>query len=84
MKIVSTYSSWTRNRITPDLRAEIADEGPGEVRYGPAMGKDRGWVRCDITVEGTHVSAVGADPAKAFDAAIRELRTAPRIVGLLS
>lgn len=81
MRIVDTYSSWTRNRITPELRIAITDEGPGEVRYGPAVGKPLGWVGCTVSFGEQSGHGVGADPTRAFDAALRDLR-APRTVSV--
>lgn len=68
-------SSWIRNRITPELRVAIADEGPGEARFGLPVGKPRGWVSCSVTDGERSGSGVGADPTRAFDAAIQDMRT---------
>lgn len=81
MVIVSTYSSWTRNRIGPDLRDLIRNAGEGEVRYHAAVGKPRGWVGCEVrSPEGRGV-ATGHDPHAAFTAALANVRP---IVSLLS
>lgn len=73
MTITKTYSSWTRNRLTPELRDRIRDAGPGEVEFMAAIGKPVGWVGCRITADDGSAWAVGPDPARAFDNAVIEL-----------
>lgn len=82
MTIKDTYSSWTRNRLTPALRERIASAGDGEVRYGPAVGWPRGYVSCRIYRDGEVAGVgVGASPEGAFHAALAGL---PRIVSVLT
>lgn len=70
MNIANTYSSWTRNRLTPAVRAEIREAGEGTVDFMAAVGKPAGWVGCRITTpEGDVKVGVGADPRAAFIAA---------------
>lgn len=81
MQLVATYSSWTRNRIGPDLRDAIRNAGEGEVRYHAAIGKPRGWVGCEVRTPDGRGDAAGRDPQAAFTAAVASVRP---IVSLLS
>lgn len=75
MTITRTYSSWTRNRLTPEIRERIREAGPGEVEFHPAMGKPLGWVGCRVVTEDRSSWAVGPNPGAAFDAARLQIVT---------
>ena len=81
MTIGRRASSWIRNRIDPALRAAVADAGPGVAHFDNAIG--RGWVSCQLVTDGVTVMAAGPTPAVAFERALRDLRSAPRIDSLL-
>ena len=70
MTITKTYSSWTRNRLTPEVRDRIRDAGPGEVEFMAAVGKPLGWVGCRVVTGDRSSWAVGPSPVKAFEAAL--------------
>lgn len=73
MRIGNTYSSWTRNRLTPELRATIAAAGEGRVDFRSAIGRPLKWVGCTITAPEGTANGEGPDPAAAFHAAAVEL-----------
>lgn len=66
----ATYSSWTRNRLTPEARERIRDAGPGRCWFTAAVGRPRGWVGCTVVIDEARAWGVGPDPLAAFEAAL--------------
>ena len=67
MRIVDSYSSWCRNRLTSEDRADIAMAGEGEVRFSRP---NRRWC-ARVDRDGMTAIGYGSTPGAAFRAAAK-------------
>ena len=72
MQILDTYSSWCRNLLTAEDRAQIAQAGDGGVRFSRPGGRWCARIEAEQTAIG-----FGPKPGDAFRAAVSALRQVP-------